>query len=83
MNTPSMISKQPIFIDVTWGAGGTTKDLTMAICEYAQVYLGVDALMHLTLTGMTRDGLKSTLVSVYNLRMKEIYLYTNCVCTIS
>jgi methylenetetrahydrofolate reductase (NADPH) len=57
-----MISQQPIFIDVTWGANGSTKDLTMAICEYAQVYLGVDALMHLTLTGLTKTELKSILV---------------------
>ena len=28
---------QPLFVDITWGAGGSTKDLTMAISEYSQV----------------------------------------------
>jgi 5,10-methylenetetrahydrofolate reductase len=51
-----------MFIDVTWGAGGITKDLTLSICEYAQVYLGVEALMHLTLTGLTRTELRAILV---------------------
>ena len=33
----------------------------MSICEYAQLYLGVDTLMHLSLTGMTVDSLRATL----------------------
>ena len=60
-----MIGRQPIFIDITWGAGGSTKELTMSICEYAQLYLGVDTIMHLTLTGMTEIELKNILVNYF------------------
>jgi methylenetetrahydrofolate reductase (NADPH) len=53
-----MSSLQPLFVDVTWGAVGCTKDLTMGICAYSQTYFGVDALMHLTCSGLTTDELK-------------------------
>lgn len=35
-----MISLEPLFIDVTWGAGGSTRSLSMAISEYSIRYLG-------------------------------------------
>lgn len=57
-----MTSLQPIFIDITWGAGGSTKDLTIAIAEYTQTYFGVDVLMHLTCTSMTNEDLKEVLL---------------------
>eukprot|EP00981_Chlorochromonas_danica_P013041 scaffold5714_cov161-Ochromonas_danica.AAC.3 len=56
-----MTALQPIFVDVTWGAGGCTKELTMAICEYTQTYFGVDVLMHLTCTGLKVEELKAIL----------------------
>lgn len=58
-----MTSIQPLFIDITWGAGGCTKDLTMAICEYTQTYFGVDTLMHLTCTNLTVEEIKKILNS--------------------
>ena len=45
----------PLWIDVTWGAGGTTSDMTLDICRYVQQYCGLDVLMHITCTYMTRD----------------------------
>jgi methylenetetrahydrofolate reductase (NADPH) len=56
-----MTAQQPVFIDVTWGAGGCTKELTMAICEYTQTYFGVDVMMHLTCTGLAIEELKAIL----------------------
>ncbi|RYH26319.1 5,10-methylenetetrahydrofolate reductase [archaeon] len=58
-----MTALQPIFVDVTWGAGGCTKELTMAICEYTQTYFGVDVLMHLTCTQLSIDKLKRILAA--------------------
>ena len=58
-----MTSYGPIFVDVTWGAGGTTKDLTIAISEYAQKYFGVEVLMHITCTGMTANQIKQALMA--------------------
>eukprot|EP01035_Chromulina_nebulosa_P036670 gene36670-49423_t len=63
---------QPMFIDVTWGAGGCTKDLTMAICEYSQTYFGVDVLMHLTCTNLTCDELKQILKAAKDMGIQNI-----------
>jgi len=45
-----MASLQPLFVDVTWGAGGSTSEKTLEICENAQK--GVETMMHLTCTNM-------------------------------
>jgi methylenetetrahydrofolate reductase (NADPH) len=51
----------PLFVDVTWGAGGSTSARTLAVASHAQRFCGVDVLMHLTTTGMSRDQIKSAL----------------------
>jgi methylenetetrahydrofolate reductase (NADPH) len=51
----------PLFVDVTWGAGGSTSARTLAVASHAQRFCGVDVLMHLTTTGMSRDAIKSAL----------------------
>ena len=56
-----MKSLEPLFIDVTWGSGGTTSRETLAIATYAQQYCGVDVLMHLTCTGLTKLQIKGVL----------------------
>jgi hypothetical protein len=50
---------EPLFIDVTWGAGGGTERETVAIASYAQQYCGLDVLMHLTATGLTKDQVRA------------------------
>ena len=67
-----MTSIQPLFIDITWGAGGCTKDLTMAICEYTQTYFGVDTLMHLTCTNLTVEEIKKILNSAKEMGIQNI-----------
>jgi methylenetetrahydrofolate reductase (NADPH) len=56
-----MKNMNPLFIDVTWGAGGSTKENTVAIASYAQQYCGLDVLMHMTCTGLTRAQIISAL----------------------
>ena len=41
-------SFEPTWVDITWGAGGRTGDLTLEIAKNAQKYCSVDVLMHLT-----------------------------------
>lgn len=67
-----MTALQPIFVDITWGAGGCTRDLTMAISEYTQTYFGVDALMHLTCTNLTLSNLKDILKNARELGIQNI-----------
>lgn len=56
-----MTSLQPLFVDITWGAGGSTKDLSLAIAQYCQTYFGVDVLLHISCTEITVEELKKVL----------------------
>jgi methylenetetrahydrofolate reductase (NADPH) len=47
----------PLFINVTWGAAGSTEWKSLLIAQHAQKYLGVDALLHLCCQGMSRADL--------------------------
>ena len=49
-----MRHQNPLFSDVTWGAGGTTSDLTMQICLNAMRF-GHQMNMHLTCTNMPAE----------------------------
>ena len=48
-----MTRTEPLFVDCTWGAGGSTSDLTLEICTTVQKYFGADIMMHLTCTNMS------------------------------
>ncbi|KAI8805676.1 methylenetetrahydrofolate reductase-domain-containing protein [Cladochytrium replicatum] len=50
-----MYALGPEFVDVTWGAGGSTSDLTIQICTTAQSAYGLESVMHLTCTNMPRE----------------------------
>merc|ERR1719262_998973 len=50
-----------MWIDVTWGAGGSTADKTLDICINAQKYHGLNVMMHLTCTNMPKDDLHKAL----------------------
>ena len=53
---------KPLYIDVTWGAGGTTSDLTMDLVTNAQVNnKDMVANMHLTCTNMSRELLDTAI----------------------
>merc|ERR1719146_621663 len=43
-----------MWVDVTWGAGGSTADKTLEICINALKYHGLDVMMHLTCTNMEK-----------------------------
>jgi methylenetetrahydrofolate reductase (NADPH) len=53
----AMCDMKPIWIDVTFGAGGSTTERTLEICESAVKKYGVDVMMHLTCTNMKRSDL--------------------------
>ena len=47
-----MVSYGPQFCDITWGAGGSTADLTQDIANRMQKEVGIETMMHLTCTNM-------------------------------
>merc|ERR1719235_1670027 len=50
-----------MWIDVTWGAGGSTAETTQLLCETAMDVTGLDVLMHLTCTNVTVDTTRKVL----------------------
>lgn len=56
-----MSQMNPMFIDVTWGDSGSTSARSMELASFVQRYCGVDALLHLTCTGMTKEQIASIL----------------------
>lgn len=57
----SMSDMNPVWIDVTFGAGGSTTERTIEICDLALNKFNLNVLMHLTCTNMTRASLDSIL----------------------
>lgn len=45
----------PLFVDITWGAGGSTADLTLELSANFQKLCCVETQMHLTCTNMHKD----------------------------
>ena len=67
-----MISMQPLFVDITWGAGGCTKDLSIGIAEHAQIYFGTDCLLHITCSDLTVAQLKEILKTAKDVGIQNI-----------
>lgn len=57
------MSKRPVFVDFTWGAGGSTSDLTLDLCARVESQLGAVANMHLTCTNMEAGKIDSALAT--------------------
>jgi methylenetetrahydrofolate reductase (NADPH) len=51
----------PLWVDVTWNAGGSTSDITLDLCSHIQNFSGLDVLMHITCTYMTREKVLESL----------------------
>mmetsp|Transcript_8247 Transcript_8247/g.24787 ORF Transcript_8247/g.24787 Transcript_8247/m.24787 type:complete len:617 (-) Transcript_8247:127-1977(-) len=52
---------EPLFCDITWGARGSTANLTLEIAGNIQKYHGLDCMMHLTCTNMPANTAKEAL----------------------
>lgn len=56
-----MAALEPLFCDITFGAGGTTSERTIEISTNAQKYCGLEMMMHLTCTNIPVEDLKQAL----------------------
>lgn len=52
---------EPTYVSVTYGAGGSTRRLTVELVERIQRETGIDAMAHLTCVGATRDDISGVL----------------------
>jgi methylenetetrahydrofolate reductase (NADPH) len=53
----------PIFVDITWGAGGSTAGLSFDIAKTIQNLTGLETMMHLTCLGMGREEMVQVLAT--------------------
>ncbi|AIO02784.1 methylenetetrahydrofolate reductase, putative [Leishmania panamensis] len=59
---PNFMRQSPVFLDLTWGAGGRTSETTMRLCKDLQnAYPDTPINMHITCTNMSHDLIKETL----------------------
>lgn len=56
-----MATLNPTFCDITWGAGGSTAELTLEIANKMQNDVGFCTMMHLTCTNMPKEKLHEAL----------------------
>ena len=65
-------SLRPLFVTVTWGAGGTTVSKSLELAEICQRQLSVPTVMHLTCTNMKRRVLDEALASLKEIGVRNI-----------
>ncbi|KZV27434.1 methylenetetrahydrofolate reductase 2-like [Dorcoceras hygrometricum] len=59
-----MVAHNPAFCDITWGAGGSTADLTLEISNRMQNMVCVETMMHLTCTNMPVEKIDHALATI-------------------
>lgn len=67
-----MSALDPLFITVTWGAGGTTANKTLELASMAQKALNLPVCMHLTCTNMDKEVIDDALRQCQNAGIKNI-----------
>lgn len=55
----------PVFVDFTWGAGGSTSELTFDLCKDAKESFGLIPNMHLTCTNMDKSHIDTALAKCH------------------
>ena len=63
---------RPLFINVTWGAGGTTAEKSLELAELTQRSLGLTTCLHLTCTNMSRKLVDEALEQAKVLGVRNI-----------
>ncbi|KOS19766.1 Methylenetetrahydrofolate reductase 2 [Escovopsis weberi] len=63
---------RPLFINVTWGAGGSTAEKSMELARFCQREVGLTTCLHLTCTNMSRDLIDSALEEARALGIRNI-----------
>lgn len=63
---------RPLFVNITWGAGGSTATKSLALAELTQRQLGLTTCIHLTCTNMSRSLIDETLEKAKDLGIRNI-----------
>lgn len=63
---------RPLFVTVTWGAGGSTATNSLELAELCQRELGLTTCLHLTCTNSSQRVVDETLEKAYTLGIRNI-----------
>ncbi|KIX09664.1 methylenetetrahydrofolate reductase [Rhinocladiella mackenziei CBS 650.93] len=63
---------RPLFVTVTWGAGGSTTTKSLELAEVCQRQLGLTTVLHLTCTNMKRSAVDDALESAKEVGIRNI-----------
>ena len=63
---------EPDFVSVTYGAGGSTRGLTLELTKWIKQELGIEAMAHLSCVGATRDELCVILDSLVDTGIENV-----------
>lgn len=63
---------RPLFVNVTWGAGGSTADKSLELAELCQRELGMTTCLHLTCTNMSKKLIDKALEDAKALGIRNI-----------
>lgn len=63
---------RPLFVNVTWGAGGSTADKSLELAEICQRELGMTTCLHLTCTNMSQRLIDKALEDAKALGIRNI-----------
>ena len=66
------LALRPLFVTVTWGAGGTTSAKSLELVEICQRQLGLTTCLHLTCTNMSRGIVDEALEEAKALGIRNI-----------
>jgi methylenetetrahydrofolate reductase (NADPH) len=69
---PALMQLKPDFCSVTYGAGGSTRDKTLAIVDRIQRQHGLTAMAHLTCVNATQDEIRAYLNEARSRGIKNI-----------
>jgi len=61
-NVYRMSRQGPMFLDLTWGAGGSTSATTLGMSANFKKHFGMEVNMHLTCTNITAESVRQALV---------------------
>ena len=65
-------SLKPVFVSVTYGAGGSTRERTIEIVTRVKREIGIEAMAHLTCVGATRDDLGIVLSKIRDAGIENV-----------
>ncbi|KAH9981738.1 methylenetetrahydrofolate reduct [Russula compacta] len=63
---------KPLAINITWGAGGSTRDRTLELASLTQKEYGIDTVMHLTCTNMVQGLVDDALRAAKEIGIQNI-----------